>query len=93
MPRYYDEAPLDEFGKAETDESSQTLNMLNYVDLWMNGLVGPGMFKEPKWGHLKDLHHALRLCKNALLFGTPSTQPLGKLYEVLLFSSLVAILL
>ncbi|XBI09808.1 hypothetical protein VPH35_137276 [Triticum aestivum] len=57
MPRYYDEAPLDEFG----------------------------MFKEPKWGHLKDLHHALRLCKNALLFGTPSTQPLGKLYEARVF--------
>uniref|UniRef100_A0A0E0LXQ1 Beta-galactosidase n=1 Tax=Oryza punctata TaxID=4537 RepID=A0A0E0LXQ1_ORYPU len=57
MPRYYDEAPLDEFG----------------------------LYKEPKWGHLKDLHHALRLCKKALLWGNPSVQPLGKLYEARVF--------
>ncbi|KAG8048213.1 hypothetical protein GUJ93_ZPchr0008g12393 [Zizania palustris] len=57
MPRYYDEAPLDEFG----------------------------LLKEPKWGHLRDLHHALRLCKKALLWGTPSVQPLGKLYEARVF--------
>ncbi|XP_062196438.1 beta-galactosidase 11-like [Phragmites australis] len=57
MPRYYDEAPLDEFG----------------------------LYKEPKWGHLKDLHQALRLCKKALLWGTPSTQPLGKLLEARVF--------
>jgi hypothetical protein len=41
------------------------------------------MYKEPKWGHLRDLHQALRLCKKALLWGNPSSQPLGKLYEVL----------
>ncbi|PNT68547.1 beta-galactosidase 11 [Brachypodium distachyon] len=57
MPRYYDEAPLDEFG----------------------------LYKEPKWGHLRDLHHALRLCKKAILWGNPSNQPLGKLYEARLF--------
>uniref|UniRef100_A0A0D9XAK8 Beta-galactosidase n=1 Tax=Leersia perrieri TaxID=77586 RepID=A0A0D9XAK8_9ORYZ len=57
MPRYYDEAPLDEFG----------------------------LYKEPKWGHLRDLHHALRLCKKALLWGNPSVQPLGNLYEARIF--------
>uniref|UniRef100_A0A0D3H2X4 Beta-galactosidase n=1 Tax=Oryza barthii TaxID=65489 RepID=A0A0D3H2X4_9ORYZ len=57
MPRYYDEAPLDEFG----------------------------LYKEPKWGHLRDLHHALRHCKKALLWGNPSVQPLGKLYEARVF--------
>ena len=46
--------------------------------------LAAGMYKEPKWGHLRDLHQALRLCKKALLWGNPSTQPLGKLYEVLL---------
>ncbi|KAL6855899.1 hypothetical protein ACP4OV_018701 [Aristida adscensionis] len=57
MPRYYDEAPLDEFG----------------------------LYKEPKWGHLKDLHQALRLCRKALLWGNPSTQPLGKQLEARVF--------
>ncbi|EEE69115.1 hypothetical protein OsJ_28192 [Oryza sativa Japonica Group] len=57
MPRYYDEAPFDEFG----------------------------LYKEPKWGHLRDLHHALRHCKKALLWGNPSVQPLGKLYEARVF--------
>ncbi|KAF7810784.1 beta-galactosidase 13-like [Senna tora] len=46
--RYYDEAPLDEFG----------------------------LQREPKWGHLRDVHKAVNLCKKALLFTTPSvTKP------------------
>ncbi|KAJ0969946.1 hypothetical protein J5N97_022823 [Dioscorea zingiberensis] len=57
--RYYDEAPLDEFG----------------------------LQKEPKWGHLKDLHRALTLSRKALLWGTPTTLKLGQdleawVYEV-----------
>ncbi|KAG5247932.1 beta-galactosidase [Salix suchowensis] len=47
--RYYDEAPLDEYG----------------------------LQREPKWGHLKDLHRALNLCKKALLWGTPNVQRLS----------------
>ncbi|KAK3124088.1 hypothetical protein QOZ80_8AG0640270 [Eleusine coracana subsp. coracana] len=57
MPRYYDEAPLDEFG----------------------------LYKEPKWGHLRDLHQALRLCKKALLWGTATTQPLVENVEARVF--------
>ncbi|GMY05449.1 beta-galactosidase 13-like [Fagus crenata] len=48
--RYYDEAPLDEYG----------------------------LQREPKWGHLKDVHKAINLCKKALLWGHFSTQNLGK---------------
>ncbi|PKA46168.1 Beta-galactosidase 11 [Apostasia shenzhenica] len=48
--RYYDEAPLDEYG----------------------------MLKEPKWGHLRDLHQALKLSKKAILWGSYSFQSLGK---------------
>ncbi|KAF9684487.1 hypothetical protein SADUNF_Sadunf04G0123300 [Salix dunnii] len=47
--RYYDEAPLDEYG----------------------------LQREPKWGHLKDLHRALNLCKKALLWGNPNVQRLS----------------
>ncbi|GAV62903.1 Glyco_hydro_35 domain-containing protein/Gal_Lectin domain-containing protein [Cephalotus follicularis] len=46
--RYYDEAPLDEYGKC--------------------------LQRNPKWGHLKDLHKALNLCKKPLLWGNPSVE-------------------
>uniref|UniRef100_A0A7N0UZK8 Beta-galactosidase n=1 Tax=Kalanchoe fedtschenkoi TaxID=63787 RepID=A0A7N0UZK8_KALFE len=55
--RYYDEAPLDEFG----------------------------LQREPKWGHLKDLHSALRLSRKALLWGNPHVQKINKDLEVIQF--------
>ncbi|KAK4284853.1 hypothetical protein QN277_001631 [Acacia crassicarpa] len=55
--RYYDEAPLDEYG----------------------------LQKEPKWGHLRDLHRALNLCKKALLGGTPSVTKLSEKIETRVF--------
>ncbi|KAJ1693073.1 hypothetical protein LUZ63_009771 [Rhynchospora breviuscula] len=51
--RYYDEAPLDEYG----------------------------LLKEPKWGHLRDMHHALRLSRKGLLWGTPSYVQFNKSLE------------
>ncbi|KAH0451883.1 hypothetical protein IEQ34_019182 [Dendrobium chrysotoxum] len=51
--RYYDEAPLDEYG----------------------------LPKQPKWGHLKDLHQALKLSRKAMLWGTYSFLSLGKGFE------------
>ncbi|URD76280.1 beta-galactosidase [Musa troglodytarum] len=57
MTRYYDEAPLDEYG----------------------------LPKEPKWGHLRDLHYALKLCSKALLKGTPSVQSFGSGFEARLY--------
>ncbi|KAF8406609.1 hypothetical protein HHK36_008698 [Tetracentron sinense] len=55
--RYYDEAPLDEYG----------------------------LQKDPKWGHLRDLHSALRLCRKALLWGTTSVQKLGEELEAQIY--------
>ncbi|KDP29648.1 hypothetical protein JCGZ_18810 [Jatropha curcas] len=55
--RYYDEAPLDEYG----------------------------LQREPKWGHLRDLHSAIRLSKKALLWGTPTTQSLGNNLEARIY--------
>ncbi|KAJ6402974.1 hypothetical protein OIU84_014979 [Salix udensis] len=46
----------------------------------LTGLLFPllaGLQREPKWGHLKDLHRALNLCKKALLWGTPNVQRLS----------------
>lgn len=47
-------------------------------------IVSPGMLREPKWGHLRDLHSALRLCKKALLSGKPSVENFGPNLEVFL---------
>ncbi|KAE8719129.1 Beta-galactosidase 11 [Hibiscus syriacus] len=55
--RYYDEAPLDEYG----------------------------LLREPKWGHLKDVHKALNLCKRALLWGVPTVEKLGAQLEAIVW--------
>ncbi|KAK6143379.1 hypothetical protein DH2020_023727 [Rehmannia glutinosa] len=52
--RYYDEAPLDEFG----------------------------LKREPKFGHLRDLHRALRLSKKPLLWGTQNVQRISNDLEI-----------
>ncbi|XP_010446366.1 PREDICTED: beta-galactosidase 14-like [Camelina sativa] len=52
--RYYDDAPLDEYG----------------------------FEKEPKYGHLRHVHRALRLCKKALFWGQLRVQKLGPDTEV-----------
>ncbi|CAN1771307.1 Beta-galactosidase 14 [Linum perenne] len=55
--RYYDEAPIDEFG----------------------------LERGPKYGHLKDVHKAINLCKRALLWGNPSAQRLNPDVEVRIY--------
>ncbi|XP_019071397.1 beta-galactosidase 13-like isoform X2 [Solanum lycopersicum] len=55
--RYYDEAPLDEFG----------------------------LYREPKWSHLRDLHRALRLSRRALLWGTPTVQKISADLEITVY--------
>ncbi|KAK4477230.1 hypothetical protein RD792_016444 [Penstemon davidsonii] len=52
--RYYDEAPLDEFG----------------------------LKREPKFGHLRDMHRALKLCKKPLLWGKQHVQKVSKDLEI-----------
>ncbi|KAH6767256.1 glycosyl hydrolase family 35 protein [Perilla frutescens var. hirtella] len=52
--RYYDEAPLDEYG----------------------------LRREPKFGHLRDMHRALKLSKKPLLKGTQNVQRLSKDLEI-----------
>ncbi|XP_059653985.1 beta-galactosidase 13-like [Cornus florida] len=55
--RYYDEAPIDEYG----------------------------LLRGPKWGHLKDLHRALKLSKKPLLWGTPGVERQGDDLEIRTF--------
>ncbi|XP_059641301.1 beta-galactosidase-like [Cornus florida] len=46
-----------------------------------------GLLRQPKWGHLKDLHRAIRLCEPALLSGDPAVMPLGNNQEAHVFKS------
>lgn len=41
-----------------------------------------GLLRQPKWGHLKDLHRAIKLCEPALVSGAPNKIPLGNYQEV-----------
>ncbi|KAE8715112.1 Beta-galactosidase [Hibiscus syriacus] len=36
-----------------------------------------GLLRQPKWGHLKDLHRAIKLCEPALVSGDPTLMQLG----------------
>jgi hypothetical protein len=37
-----------------------------------------GLLRQPKWGHLKDLHHAVKQCEHALVAaGDPVVTSLG----------------
>ncbi|CAN6457178.1 unnamed protein product [Victoria cruziana] len=46
-----------------------------------------GMIRQPKWGHLKELHRAIKLCEPALVSGDPAVASLGNYQESHVFTS------
>ncbi|KAH0469966.1 hypothetical protein IEQ34_001524 [Dendrobium chrysotoxum] len=40
-----------------------------------------GIIRQPKWGHLRDLHKAIKLCEEALLTADPTSPSLGQNLE------------
>ncbi|XP_048139461.1 beta-galactosidase 1-like isoform X2 [Rhodamnia argentea] len=46
-----------------------------------------GLLRQPKWGHLKDLHRAIKLCEPALVSGNPTVTKLGNYEEAHVFRS------
>ncbi|GMH03753.1 hypothetical protein Nepgr_005592 [Nepenthes gracilis] len=46
-----------------------------------------GLIRQPKWGHLKDLHRAIKLCEPALVSSDPSVILLGHGQEAHVFKS------
>ncbi|KAL2899535.1 Beta-galactosidase [Bienertia sinuspersici] len=46
-----------------------------------------GLLKQPKWGHLKDLHRAIKLCEPALVSSDPTLIRLGSSQEAHVFKS------
>ncbi|XP_058743535.1 beta-galactosidase 1-like [Vicia villosa] len=46
-----------------------------------------GLLKQPKWGHLRDLHRAIKLCEPALVSADPTVMHLGNYQEAHVFRS------
>ncbi|XP_073140309.1 beta-galactosidase-like isoform X2 [Henckelia pumila] len=46
-----------------------------------------GLLRQPKWGHLKDLHRAIKLCEPALVSGDPTVISLGSYQEAHIFKA------
>ncbi|XP_031473527.1 beta-galactosidase 5-like [Nymphaea colorata] len=46
-----------------------------------------GMIRQPKWGHLKELHRAIKLCEHALVSADPIVTNLGNFQQAHVFSS------
>ncbi|KAL8127135.1 hypothetical protein AgCh_014162 [Apium graveolens] len=45
-----------------------------------------GLIREPKYGHLKELHKAIKLCENALVSSDPNVISIGKYQQAHVFS-------
>lgn len=45
-----------------------------------------GLLREPKWGHLRDLHKAIKQCEWALVSADPTVTSLGSNQEVKIVS-------
>jgi hypothetical protein len=46
-------------------------------------LPDAGIIRQPKWGHLKDLHKAIKLCEEALIATDPTITSPGSNLEVI----------
>ncbi|XP_022966884.1 beta-galactosidase-like [Cucurbita maxima] len=46
-----------------------------------------GLLREPKWGHLRDLHKAIKLCEPALVSVDPTVSSLGSNQEAHVFKT------
>lgn len=99
---YYDEAPLDEYGKILNVGFHESISLVFYrkwipisttrfhlsvfcfhiVILTVYVLSSAGSVRQPKWGHLKELHAAVKLASNSLLSGDQTNVSLGELQDV-----------
>lgn len=56
------------------------MNLSLDVDFFF--VVVAGLLRQPKWGHLRDLHKAIKLCEDALIATDPKITSLGSNLEV-----------
>lgn len=88
---YYDQAPLDEYGSffffffPVIYICPSHLNSSLSTDQLMDQSGPP---RQPKYGHLKELHAAVKLCSKPLLSREQTTHSLGEQQEVRAFGVL-----
>ena len=58
------------------------LLLLSLMIMLLGQCTYPGMHKEPKFGHLRDLHNIIRSYQKAFLEGKQSFEQLAQGYEV-----------
>ncbi|KAG9151333.1 hypothetical protein Leryth_002856 [Lithospermum erythrorhizon] len=46
-----------------------------------------GLLRQPKWGHLKDLHKSIKLCEEAMVATNPKTTSLGSKLEATVYKT------
>ncbi|ONL96138.1 Beta-galactosidase [Zea mays] len=56
-----------------------------YVDLFVTYDDDSGLVRQPKWGHLRDVHKAIKLCEPALIATDPSYTSLGPNVEAAVY--------
>lgn len=82
------DAPIDEYGmsiKSYVIQNSRSYFFsFLFIPSRIHNLLLPGILRQPKWGHLKDLHAAIKLCESALtaVDGSPQYVNLGPKQEV-----------
>lgn len=65
-----------------TVRNTQVLLVLPVVSLALIENSTTGLIRQPKWGHLKELHEAVKLCSETILSVFPSMQSVGEQQEV-----------
>lgn len=80
---YYDQAPLDEYGMVNIP-LFLLCNIFSQMWYWFTiFFMNPGLIRQPKWGHLKELHAAIKSCSTTILEGVQSNFSLGQLQQVI----------
>ncbi|CAN6999405.1 unnamed protein product [Brassica oleracea var. botrytis] len=69
------------FGEEPLKRSAEDIAFQVALFIARNGRL----LRQPKWGHLKELHAAVKLCEKPLLSGLRATTSLGKLQTAFVF--------
>ncbi|KAI4307247.1 hypothetical protein L6164_030453 [Bauhinia variegata] len=70
-------------GGTNFDRTASAFTLTSYYD--PAPLDEYGLIRQPTWGHLKELHAAIKLCSEPLLYGTQNVISLGNLQNAYVF--------
>nr|GMC99035.1 beta-galactosidase 3 [Ipomoea batatas] len=79
---FVDAARFSEFGSPNHERPVQDLAFAVAKFIQKGGLI-----RQPKYGHLKELHRAVKLCERALVSADPTVTSLGSLQQAYIYSS------